>query len=265
MEKNKKSKKKQKILLIFLIVLLLATNYSFLDQKIQGLLNEQETGFVERVIDGDTAVINGSSVRLLGINSPEKKENYFNEAKKFLEENILNKTVTLKFGKQKKDQYNRTLAYIFIDDKNINLELVKEGLANLYFPSGKDKYYWDFKKAWLDCLSKEKNLCEKSKDNCSKCIKLKEFDYKNQRIVFENICGFDCDFNNWEIKDEGRKKFIFENFVLKSNEKVELIVGNKTNTKTILYWKGEDYVWTETGDSLFLRDKEKKLVLFENY
>jgi len=33
----------------------------------------------------------------------------------------------------------------------------------------------------------------------------------------------------------------------------------------ILFWKGKDYVWTSTGDTLFLRDDEGKLVLWEMY
>jgi len=30
-------------------------------------------------------------------------------------------------------------------------------------------------------------------------------------------------------------------------------------------WKKKDYVWTKTGDSLFLRDSKGKLVLWKSY
>ena len=87
---------------------------------------------------------NKTSVRLLGINTPEKGEIYYGEAKEFLEYQVLNKTIRLENGKDKTDLYGRKLSYIFLGTKNINLELVKEGLANFYFPSGKDINYNDF-------------------------------------------------------------------------------------------------------------------------
>ncbi|MDP2672340.1 MAG: lamin tail domain-containing protein, partial [Nanoarchaeota archaeon] len=62
-----------------------------------------------------------------------------------------------------------------------------------------------------------------------------------------------------------RKNFIFPNFNLNSEKEVVVKVGEGTSNEEVLFWKGEDYVWTETGDTLFLRDSEGKLVLWESY
>jgi hypothetical protein len=70
---------------------------------------------------------------------------------------------------------------------------------------------------------------------------------------------------NWIISDEGRKRFVFENFVLEPFSEVLVEVGEEENSENILYWKGEDYVWTSSGDTLFLRDNVGKLVLWETY
>jgi len=52
------------------------------------------------------------------------------KATKFLAKLVLNKTVEVKgYGV---DRYNRILAVIFINDTNINLELVRAGLAEFY-------------------------------------------------------------------------------------------------------------------------------------
>ena len=252
-------------LLIFLSVILFSVNYPFLDGTITDFLANDETVFVSRIVDGDTVIGNNESIRLLGINTPEKKEKYYSEAKEFLEKRILNKTVQLKFGKERKDLYNRTLAYIFLDNKNINLEIVENGFANYYFPSGEDSYYENFQEAWNECLEREINLCEKSDNICSQCIELKDFNVKSQEIIFHNKCSLQCDLTNWEIKDEGRKKFIFPKFILGGNKEFSVKVGNGTNTKDILFWRGETYVWTRTGDTLFLRDSEGKLVLWKGY
>ena len=260
-----KIKTKQIILLIFLILLILTINYSFIDKKLEDFLFDYEIVVVERVIDGDTVVSGNNSIRLLGINSPERGEKYYDEAKEFLERDVLNKTVRLEFGKEKYDRYERILAYMHINGKNINLKLVESGFANFYFPSGKDIHYDDFKNAWNECIKNKKNLCEESKSICAECIKLREFNHKNQKVVFENTCSFSCDLTSWVLKDEGRKTFKFEDFVLESFGKVEIKVGEGSNTKDTLFWTGETYVWTRTGDSLFLRDEEGKLVLWESY
>src|SRR4030042_3682620 len=161
----------------------------------------------------------------------------------------LNKTVEMKYGSEKYDRYGRVLAYIFIEGKSVNKELVDEGYANFYFPSGKDVYYNGFVKAWQHCLENGKYLCEKSSDECAKCIELKKLYIEEQEVVFYNNCSFSCSLNGWSVKDEGRKKFIFGNFSLKGDGQISIVIGDKANTATVLYWKNEEYVWTQSGDT----------------
>jgi micrococcal nuclease len=259
------NKKREIFLLAFLVLLLIAVNYRFLDSKVTEFLEESDIAVVERVIDGDTIVVeNNTHIRLLGINTPEKGEKYYSEAKSFLEMIILNKTVKLKYGSEKQDKYGRTLAYVLVDEKNVNKEMVDEGYANFYFPSGKDSYYNSFAKAWGHCLENNKYLCEKSQTECSRCVELKELNVKEQRIVLYNNCSFSCSLNGWTIKDEGRKKFVFPDFKLESRREISVIVGNWTDDADSLYWKGEEYVWTQTGDTMFLRDEEGKLVVWKS-
>jgi len=256
------SKKSQIFLLVLLVILFFVINYNFIDNWFKNFFEESESGFVERVIDGDTIVIGNNSIRLLGINSPERGEPYYEQAKQFLEKQILNKTIKLKFGNERYDKYDRLLAYVFLGEKNVNIELVEKGFANFYFPSGKDFYYKDFEQAWEICLNSNKNLCEKSGDVCAECIELKKFDFKNEILVFYNDCSFDCDLTDWGIKHEGRKNFVFPKFVLNSFSEVKVVVENGIDNSTTLFWKGEDDVFTKTGDGLFLRDAEGKLVLW---
>ncbi|MEK6945844.1 MAG: thermonuclease family protein [Nanoarchaeota archaeon] len=258
-----KTRDKQKLLLLVLILFLFGANYPILDKVLKNWLSNYEVGIAERVIDGDTIVVNGSHVRLLGINTPEKGELYYSQAKNFTENTTLGQFVKMEVGKQNLDLYGRKLRYIFANGENVNLEIVKNGFANPYFPEGKDKYYNDFVEAWNECISKSINLCEKSEDVCANCIELKEFNVDEQKVVFSNKCSFKCDMSEWKIKDEGRKVFTFPNFVLENDVAVE--VGNKTDTNNILYWEGKDYVWTKTGDTLFLRDDKGKLVLWKRY
>lgn len=259
-------KTKQLSLLIFLILILIAVNYSFLDSKIENFLIEKQSAVkVVRIIDGDTIVVgNNTHIRFLGINTPEKGEFYHDEAMNFLSGLISNKTVNLEFGKDRQDLYGRTLAYVFLDDKNINLEQVRNGFANVYI-LGDTKYESVLREAWNECVEKQENLCEKSAEKCASCIELKNLDLKKQTAIFYNNCSFSCSLTGWNIKDEGRKNFFFPEFTLTGNSEVSVVVGNQTDNSTTLFWKGESYVWTAGGDTLFLRDEKGKLVAWKNY
>jgi len=249
---------KNKQLLIILILILFLIDYSFFNF----LGDEKETAVVSRVIDGDTIVINENSVRLMGINAPERGDRDYLKSKEFLENLILNKSVELEY--YGKDRYDRELAYVFIDTKNMNVELVRKGFANIYLLDER-KYEEQLRDAWKDCINNNENLCEKSRDKCVDCIKLKKFDVEREEIIFYNRCSFDCDLNGWEIKDEGRKNFVFDDFVLKGDEQVKIIVGEGKDSNDVLFWKRKDYVWTDSGDTLFLRDDAGKLVLYSSY
>ena len=257
------NKKKEVFLLVFLVVLFLGINYRFIDNNVIEFLEESDTVLVKRVIDGDTIVVdNDTHVRLLGVNTPEKGEKYYNEAKEFLNNLTLNQTVKLEYIGDKYDKYGRTLAYVILDRKNINTEQVRNGFANLYIYNN-DKYTIELKQAWNECIQTNKNLCEKSTDKCSNCIKLKGLDVKTQKVILHNNCSFECDLTGWNMKDEGRKKFVFSNFILKGNGQISIVVGNKTNSESVLYWTRGDYVWTSTGDTLFLRDEKGGLILWK--
>ena len=98
------------------------------------LITFQCNAFDAKVItvsDGDTIqVINQSlkiKVRLAGIDTPELRQMYGYEAKDILSEKILNKIVTIKGIS--KDRYGRLIGDIFLNDRWINFELVKEGFA----------------------------------------------------------------------------------------------------------------------------------------
>ena len=127
--------------------------------------------------------------------------------------------------------------------------------------------YESFKKAWEKCIENNKNLCEKSTHKCAECIKLKKFDYKNEILIFHNKCDFNCDLNKWKIKDEGRKNFVFKEFVLEKEKSVKVIVSKEefTDSENEIFWKRKDYVWTDSGDTLFLRDNQGGLVIWKNY
>ena len=93
-----------------------------------------------KIIDGDSILVGQKEVRLLDIDAPEfqqkcldvNKKEYFcgQVAKEYLINFIENRNIFCYY--LKKDIYNRYLSYCYIDDKNINFNLVKNGIAIAY-------------------------------------------------------------------------------------------------------------------------------------
>jgi endonuclease YncB( thermonuclease family) len=83
--------------------------------------------FVTKVIDGDTIIADGETIRLLGIDADEKGQKCYDAAKRKLSELLLNKYVDLEYFNEDTDVYGRKLRYVILDGKNINLWLVKNG------------------------------------------------------------------------------------------------------------------------------------------
>jgi len=96
---------------------------------------------VVRVYDGDTVKAVGQDievkVRLAGIDAPETPKRkrqpgqpFSDASKKFLAGLVLNKNVEIKgYGL---GPNNRIIGEIFVDGKNINLEMIRVGLAEVY-------------------------------------------------------------------------------------------------------------------------------------
>ncbi len=111
---------------------------------------------VTKVIDGDTVVVEGGfHVRLLGIDADESGFPCYSEAKERLEELVLNKKVGLEKDKTDVDQYDRCLRYVFLDNRNVNLQLVKEGLAIARFYPPDVKYKEEITKAEKEAIENE--------------------------------------------------------------------------------------------------------------
>ncbi len=100
------------------------------------ITNEREVE-ITSVYDGDTFTTStGEKVRLIGVNTPEKGEEFDSEATAFVESLILNQKVTIKVCEEKRDRYGRTLAEIWTtENKSIAEELLKNGLSEVYIPS----------------------------------------------------------------------------------------------------------------------------------
>jgi endonuclease YncB( thermonuclease family) len=132
------------------------------------------TGSVTKVSDGDTIQIitpeqTKLRVRLYGIDAPETSkidqrtsrvnkpgQPYGKESREALDRKITGKQVRLDIIDI--DQYKRMVGMIWIGDRNINLEMVKEGYAEAYRDYLKDPYRIQFIRAEKEAKSAKRGI-----------------------------------------------------------------------------------------------------------
>lgn len=126
---------KRRLKQLAVVVVLSAAAYWFGVLRKAPVPGEDST--VVGVIDGDTVELaDGRTVRLIGIDTPERGDLYYDSASALTERLLLRKDVRLEFDSDKIDRYGRTLAFIWDDDKLVNREIIEQGWAWCYFFEG---------------------------------------------------------------------------------------------------------------------------------
>jgi endonuclease YncB( thermonuclease family) len=101
--------------------------------------------FVERIIDGDTFVLeDGERVRIIGVDAPEAGEPAADRATTFLSGLIEARPIYLEFDVGRRDRHGRLLAYVYVEDPSgawvaddgkrfvqVNQALAAAGLADI--------------------------------------------------------------------------------------------------------------------------------------
>ena len=249
----------KKILTITLVALLLIGNTSAYAEEY----------YVKDVIDGDTIILKGGEhVRYIGIDTPEVRirknnewvydpEAYAEKAKEFNTKLVLNKMVRIESDFDKKDKYERILAYVY-DEKNemINLKLIEEGLASMYTFHPNIKYFDVFLKAQKKAMYDEKGIWEDvkaissniAKNYIGKICKVKGVVSSVKvfpKITFINFSG------------EGKNGFKIVVF----NENKRIIEKNGVKMKSLI---GKDFVVigkiTDKGGPQIILDNSSQVV-----
>ena len=194
-------------------------------------------------------MINDSKVeiRFLGINTPEKGKAYYEEAKDFLKE-IENKSVRLLRDFENLDRYNRSLRYVFYNNKIMNVEILQEGFGTSFMVNGL-KYENKLKNAEKFAIDNKIRLWKKSENKCSKCIELVELNFKDEFFDLKNNCDFDCDLSKWEVKDD-------------ANHFIKL---EKLGSNELKRFNSNGKIWNNDGDRFFMKDDKGYLVIFYEY
>ena len=100
----------------------------------------RESRYCVRVSDGDTIVLDrGERVRLIGVDTPELHhpvkpvEHFAREARDHVRRLVAGKRIWLEYDRVRRDQYGRTLAYVYLADGTLlNLRIIEAGFGFAY-------------------------------------------------------------------------------------------------------------------------------------
>jgi len=121
------------------------------------------------VADGDTVrvVYRGARewVRLLRIDTPERDEEGYGEAREALSRMVDGRNVELVFetpGVEERDVHGRILAYLFLEGRNINVEMVRAGWSPFWTRYGKGRFPREFRRAEKEARKAGRGLWRKA-------------------------------------------------------------------------------------------------------
>lgn len=221
---------------------------------------------VEIIVDGDTFKSGKYTIRLLGIDSPEKGQMCYKEAKEFLKKLIENKTVKLEYDSRKKDSYGRLLAYVWIDDIFVNEEMIKNGFAVF-------RDYGEVLK-YEKILNISKTGCVANIDTCEECIGVSYFEWDpkgddcegGEFVKLKNFCEFSCNLTGWKVSDAHGNEFELLHVMI--NHTLYLRSGCGENSENEIYLCPKrkcKALWNNDGDSFLLYNKNGELVINLTY
>jgi micrococcal nuclease len=227
-----------------------------------------EPVIIARVVDGDTAELDdGRRVRYIGINTPEQGQPFYEEAKEANRRLAEGKEAWLAIDTQPTDKYGRILAYVWVDDQFVNLELVRQGYANAYTAPPNVRYSEALLAAEQEAREAEIGLWA-----------LADLPVQIQKIYYDapgpdaenpngewveivNDGSEGVDLSGFTLKDEANHIYTFSNVTLLPGRTLKVYSGQGTDSDDILYWGfSNDAVWNNDGDTAYLRDAEGRLV-----
>lgn len=218
---------------------------------------------VTDVIDGDTMDLdNGQRVRLIGINTPEREEPFYEEASHFLKNRLDGKRVEIEYDQETTDQYGRTLAYIWLGDALINQEILSQGFANAYSVPPNVRYERIFLLTEQAAQSAGVGMWKPA--SASIIIRFISYDppgpddenLNGEYVEFQNKGTETVDLNGFTVEDAANNNYTFGVVTIAPEQTLRLYSGCGQDTYNAVYWCSDNSVWNNSGDSAILRDAE---------
>jgi micrococcal nuclease len=227
---------------------------------------------VKRVVDGDTIVLaDGRHIRYLGMNTPERGEPFWKEAKDYNALKVRGKMVRLEFGEVQEDKYGRTLAYVLVGEEMVNTALLKAGWAHLFILEPL-RYHDNFLKAQEEARAKGLGIW--AKDGLRGPLKITSlhadaqrddrFNLNGEYVRICNISPRTVALNGFSLVDNAGYRYGFSRGALRPGYTLLLLTGAGKDViegdQLFFYWNSAYPIWNNKWDKAILLDPQGAVI-----
>lgn len=231
------------------------------------------------VVDGDTVRLHvdgvQESVRLVGINAPERGECLADEARALLGQLLAGGPIRLERDTSDRDRYGRLLRYVYTGDVLVNEALVEAGMAvaHRYEPDTANAGRLEAAQARAQAAGAGQwapAACGPANDVAVEIVEVvydaPGDDGRNlngEWVVLRNAGVDAADLSGWMLKDTSAShRYRFpDGFTLAAGGRIALYSGCGDDNATALYWcEHGSAVWNNDGDTAFLLDPSGNIV-----
>jgi micrococcal nuclease len=237
------------------------------------------------IVDGDTLYVSGPTgeleVRIIGINTPESGECFSAEATDALAELVDGNDLVLVADRSDVDQFGRALRYVeMTDGVDVGAELVANGfaIARRYPPDdARSDTYAELQRdaqregrgLWAPdaCGSSDLDGVDIVIDVNADAPGDDGLNLNGEWVRFTNAGAEAVDLDGWEVADESAShRYTFTDLRLEPGAEVTLFSGCGPDDETARYWcVSGSAVWNNSGDTVFLRDRNGNIVASLSY
>ncbi|MHA2620295.1 MAG: thermonuclease family protein [bacterium JZ-2024 1] len=244
---------------------------SFTQREIRGDLaivtRERDPLTVVSVYDGDTITLaDGRNIRYLGINTTEIGETFSEEARVANRDLVLGKVVRLELDEQTTDSYGRTLAFVWVNGTNVNLELIRKGLAHLLYIPPNRKHYDEFLAAQKEAQTQGRGFWSLKEFQVPVRITSFHPDRGYMRLV--NISSETVPLGGWTAENDLNQRYTFPAVSLHPGFSLVFNFGKGEDQldpeNPQVYWGLEQAKWDRASASVTIRAANGTLIGFKS-
>lgn len=229
-------------------------------------------GRVTQVVDGDSIKVDGRSIRLIGINAPERGRPYFAESRDALAQLLDGESVWLRHDVEVLDQFGRELAYVFLaDGRHVNAEMLSAGFAQYYTIPPNLAFADELLNAERDAREAGRGLWRPSEVQ----VDIVEIvfdppgpdgeDLNGEWLTVVNNSGGPVQLGGFSLSDESNNSFELPAHELAAGGKVRIHTGTGRPSDSALFLGRDRPLWNNDGDTAILRDADGSLIARYSY
>lgn len=226
---------------------------------------------VARVIDGDTILLeDGRKVRYAAVNAPEEGDPGFRESMQANNLLVGGKEVRLEVVQRKADRHQRLLAYVYVGQRLVQAELVRQGWA-IVTRAGSVAHRELLQRYQEEAKQGGRGIWAKGEYQ-GKLVVIKvhprdtgKSKANDEYVVFKNVGSSSLDLTGWFVSDEMNQFYVVPRFILGAGKTFTLYTGAGKNSTDALYWGRRKTVWNRGGDTIIIKDSTGRFVLSHVY